>query len=199
MVLTPNGEIKIFADGAQVFSFLDGRWHLTDAVEKYRVWEEALGNKELAHRLFSVALNLAEGRRGGLFVILDERRVIGVRDPFGFRPLVLGRLPRDSGNGADDGLWRIGDQAAVIPSFCGEGVAIALYSARLAARSFLSGASAGSFQRDLAGRLASRMRFARALSWIVSHGPALAVSSAILRVSPGSARRIATATRVPTL
>jgi hypothetical protein len=74
LVLTPNGEIKIFADGAQVFSFLDGRWHLTDAVEKYRVWEEALGNRELAHRLFSVALNLAEARRGGLFAILDDRR-----------------------------------------------------------------------------------------------------------------------------
>src|SRR6202030_2085726 len=35
LVLTPNREIKIFADGAPVFSFLDGRWHLTDAVEKY--------------------------------------------------------------------------------------------------------------------------------------------------------------------
>jgi hypothetical protein len=84
LVLTPNGEIKIFADGAQVFSFLDGRWHLTDAVEKYRVWEETLGNKDLAQRLFSVALNLAEERRGGLFVILDDRRkaleLLGKRD-----------------------------------------------------------------------------------------------------------------------
>jgi amidophosphoribosyltransferase len=43
-------------------------------------------------------------------VVLDEKRVIGVRDPFGFRPLVLGRLPAGQGdpNGADGpgpGLW----------------------------------------------------------------------------------------------
>jgi amidophosphoribosyltransferase len=39
-------------------------------------------------------------------VVLDERRVIGVRDPFGFRPLVLGRLPLpDAGAGAAAGLW----------------------------------------------------------------------------------------------
>ena len=40
-------------------------------------------------------------------VILDQHRVIGVRDPHGFRPLVLGRLPaaeRPPG-GPDDGLW----------------------------------------------------------------------------------------------
>jgi amidophosphoribosyltransferase len=40
-------------------------------------------------------------------VILDERRAIGVRDPFGFRPLVLGRLPLDA-VGAETpggGLW----------------------------------------------------------------------------------------------
>jgi len=35
-------------------------------------------------------------------VVLDERRVIGVRDPFGFRPLVLGRLPNVASRGD---LW----------------------------------------------------------------------------------------------
>ena len=36
-------------------------------------------------------------------VVLDERRVIGVRDPFGFRPLVLGRLRTETAGGS--GLW----------------------------------------------------------------------------------------------
>ena len=45
-------------------------------------------------------------------VVLDERRVIGVRDPHGFRPLVLGRLPGTAwAGGPDDGLWR-GDDAS---------------------------------------------------------------------------------------
>ena len=39
-------------------------------------------------------------------VVLDERRVIGVRDPFGFRPLVLGRLPMpDPSPGSSGSLW----------------------------------------------------------------------------------------------
>ncbi len=46
-------------------------------------------------------------------VILDERRVIGVRDPHGFRPLVLGRLPRPAPTGGrDDGLWATDDGRA---------------------------------------------------------------------------------------
>ncbi len=43
-------------------------------------------------------------------VILDERRVFGVRDPHGFRPLVLGRLPASAGASPTPGLW--GDDTA---------------------------------------------------------------------------------------
>ena len=41
-------------------------------------------------------------------VVLDERRVIGVRDPHGFRPLALGRIPHSGDEGP--GLW--GDDTA---------------------------------------------------------------------------------------
>ena len=72
MVLTPNGEMKIIADGVQVFRFWDGRWRLTDAQRKYKLWTAAIGNLELAERLFVAALNLAEDRRGGLLAVLDD-------------------------------------------------------------------------------------------------------------------------------
>jgi len=74
LVLTSNGEIKIFGEGVQLFSFFDGRWHLTDAVSKYQAWEAAIGRRDLAARLFSAGLNLAEHRRGGMFVVLEDPR-----------------------------------------------------------------------------------------------------------------------------
>ena len=53
-------------------------------------------------------------------VVLDERRVIGVRDPFGFRPLVLGRLPNAAARGdlwADDDAstgWCLASETAAL-------------------------------------------------------------------------------------
>jgi len=61
LVLTPNGEIKIFASGVQVFHFLEGRWHVTDMQEKYREFYQSIGDTVLASRIFTVALNLAAG------------------------------------------------------------------------------------------------------------------------------------------
>ena len=51
---------------------MEGRWHLTDIVEKYREFQKAVGDVALAERLFTAALNLSEHRRGGLFVVLDD-------------------------------------------------------------------------------------------------------------------------------
>ncbi len=45
-------------------------------------------------------------------VILDQHRVIGVRDPHGFRPLVLGRLPAVDASDGGDGLWGDDDASA---------------------------------------------------------------------------------------
>jgi amidophosphoribosyltransferase len=46
-------------------------------------------------------------------VVLDQTQVIGVRDPHGFRPLVLGRLRRPHApGGPDDGLWTDDDSEA---------------------------------------------------------------------------------------
>ena len=72
LVLSPNGEIKIFAGGAQVFNFIDGRWRLTEARAKYEALRRALRDAALAERLFTAALDLAEARRGALFVVLDD-------------------------------------------------------------------------------------------------------------------------------
>jgi hypothetical protein len=71
-VLSPSREIKIFAEGTEVFAFRGAGWHLLDLHAKYRVWSEAVGNEPLALRLFQAALDLAETREGALFVVARE-------------------------------------------------------------------------------------------------------------------------------
>src|SRR5262249_32854890 len=80
-VLSPSREIKIFADGAQVFAFRGGSWHLLDLKAKYNVWSAAVGDEPLAMRLFQTALDLADAREGALFVV--------VRDPAEAVPQLL--------------------------------------------------------------------------------------------------------------
>lgn len=70
VVLSPGHEIKVFAAGAQIFTFRNADWHLLDLQAKYVMWEAAVGNPSLARRLFQTALDLSDARQGALFVVL---------------------------------------------------------------------------------------------------------------------------------
>ncbi|MEO7274684.1 MAG: hypothetical protein ABI211_22060 [Vicinamibacterales bacterium] len=72
IVLSPSHEIKVFAQGAQVFTFRNARWHLLDMKAKYDMWEAAVGHRALAERLFQTAIDLADARQGALFVVLRD-------------------------------------------------------------------------------------------------------------------------------
>src|ERR1700678_3228375 len=60
----------------------------------------------------------------------------------------------------EDGLYCIGDQAAVIPSFTGDGISIALHTARCAVAAYLAEEPASLFQAKLRSALLAQMRLA---------------------------------------
>jgi menaquinone-9 beta-reductase len=62
-----------------------------------------------------------------------------------------------------DNVFPIGDQLAVIPSFTGDGMCLALSSATAAAREVLAGNTASSFQSAFATRLKPQFRWAAAI------------------------------------
>ncbi|WP_435006511.1 hypothetical protein P12x_004059 [Tundrisphaera lichenicola] len=75
LVLSPNQEIKLFAGGSQQFAYSHGRWRILDPWTKFAIWSSALEDQRLARVLFQTALDLAECRQGGLFVVIDEPAV----------------------------------------------------------------------------------------------------------------------------
>jgi len=72
VVLSPSRDIKVFAEGSEVFSFHSAAWHLLDLKAKYELWADAVGNASLALRLFQLALDLADSREGALFAVLRD-------------------------------------------------------------------------------------------------------------------------------
>jgi hypothetical protein len=124
------------------------------------------------------------------------------------RPLAIFSIPygyvRRNGDGAGaDQPWRLGDQAAVIPSFAGDGMSIALHSACLAATHYMRGETAAAYQRRMARDVGTAVRAATLLSQLSVHGPGrvligwgasrlpkiMASVAALTRVPPGALRR----------
>lgn len=97
----------------------------------------------------------------------------------------------------ESGLWKLGDQAACIPSLAGEGMGIALASAESAVAAWRRGEGAASWQQRFSDRLALPMGVAR-MAWTAAENPRWnAAAIALLARAPWLLDRLARATRVP--
>jgi hypothetical protein len=113
------------------------------------------------------------------------------------RPLSLSSIPYGYMRGhAHGGPWRLGDQSAVIPSFAGDGMSIALHSAMLAASMYASGHSAEQYQLRLAGDVGGQVSLATLISKALVNPVASPILRALAWVWPGSLPAVATSTRI---
>lgn len=124
-----------------------------------------------------------------------DARLAGA-EPCWPRPLALSAIPYGHVRRRADGVWRLGDQAAVIPSFSGDGMSIALHSAQLAADAYLEGRSADAFQRRLWRDVIGQVLLATALSHGLVRRPGQVALGAAARLLPGLMAALALHTRV---
>lgn len=97
------------------------------------------------------------------------------------------------------GLFRLGDQGAVIPSLAGEGIGIALGSGIAAAEAWRRGgaAAAPAYQRQLAATLRRPFAIAGAARWAMERSPANQALVAVAALAPRLVDWTARHTRLP--
>ena len=96
----------------------------------------------------------------------------------------------------EPGVFRLGDQAAVIPSLAGEGMGIALASGFAAATAFVGGESAANFQKLFARRAAQPLRIAGAVRAAGEHSWSAPLLLGGMRIAPALAPVVARLTRI---
>lgn len=96
----------------------------------------------------------------------------------------------------EEGLYCIGDQAAVIPSFTGDGISLALHTARRAVTAYRSGKPAPLFQPELRSALLLQMRMAELAADGMNNKVARSILPFVLHRWPGVMRITAQLTRV---
>lgn len=159
----------------------DGSANLCLAVRKSRLNAEG-GPREL---LVAIGREVpALGER--LAWLADDAAIDAIASiPYGWR--ATGTVP---------GVYRLGDQAGVIPSLAGEGMGIALTSGVLAAEAVLAGTGAEAFQRNLAHRTLRPIAVAHAILAAAERPAAAPLLVRTMGFAPGLATLLARATRV---
>lgn len=158
----------------------DGTANLCLSASRGRL-KEAGGIEKLVARLAgelpAFAARLNEGEAG------EWSAVSGV--PYGWRA-----------SETADSVYRVGDQAAVIASLAGDGIAIALESGVAAARAIAAGTSAADFQRGWARRARRPVGLAEVLRRSAEHEAAREAMMGLLGWFPSLAPLAARLTRI---
>ncbi|HEX8622463.1 MAG TPA: FAD-dependent monooxygenase [Allosphingosinicella sp.] len=94
------------------------------------------------------------------------------------------------------GVYRVGDQASIIASLAGDGIAVALESGAAAARAIAAGRAASTFQSDWARRARRPVGLAELLRRSAEHGPARGAMMGLLGWFPSLAPLAARLTRI---
>ncbi len=160
----------------------DGSANLCVSVDRHRLGEAGGMDgliAELAAELPCLRRRLGEGTAGGW------EAIAGV--PYGWRA-----------PGTEPGLFRLGDQAAVIASLAGDGIAIALTSGIEAAAALLRHGPGGAeaFQRSFSRRTARPLAIASALRRAAENGRTRRPLLRLLSLAPSLAPLAARLTRV---
>jgi hypothetical protein len=93
-------------------------------------------------------------------------------------------------------IYPVGDQLAVIPSFAGDGTALALASGVMAAHAVLRGEAACSFQRRMVAGHRTQFRLVGALDSIIANPTLRAVGIRVAKYVPSLVTGLAAATRL---
>lgn len=117
-----------------------------------------------------------------------ERPLAIAGTPYGH----LHRLARD----APPDLFRLGDQACVVPSLAGDGMAIALQSAMAATSAWLRGGNAADYHLRFARQASAPLRFASLIHFACRTPAAQPVVAAACRAWPAMLGMAASLTRV---
>lgn len=181
-------ELHLFPEGYGGLQFVeDGMANLTLLIRRDRFkaagadWPTLLASLKSASRIL-------DERLAGAMPLLDQPLTI-FRVPYGFihRP-----TPADPAN-----LFRLGDQAAVIPSFTGDGMAIALHSADRVLRAIRAGDPASAYHTQLRRHVRGQIFRAASLYQLARQSRGQPALFALTRQFPALLRLAARWTRVP--
>jgi flavin-dependent dehydrogenase len=125
------------------------------------------------------------------------RQRLADAEPMLSKPLALSSIPYGYVREATEpSLWVLGDQAAVIPSFSGDGMSIALHSGHLAASMYQAKETSESFQHQQRLDLGSQVLLATILSKGLVWAPSRNIMAASVKLLPSLVDLFARGTRI---